>query len=140
MKKKNRYDNLKHLLEAEELSKSIPREQYPEIWNELNQFQWHPALGSAPQGWDSMTYKEKMPYIETWNSVLNCSEKEKLRYHHIHNLGRTEQQFEDWWDSKVFQDIMEEIRDYLFFRRSGPVIYIISILAIAISLIAIIMR
>ena len=140
MKKKNQYDKLEHLLEAEELIESIPREKYPEIWDKLNCYEWHPALGNAPQGWDSMTRDEKMPYIETWNAVLDCSEKEKLRFHHIHNLGRTEQQFEDWWDSKVFQDIMEEIRDCLFVRISEPVLYIIGILAIAISLIAIIMR
>ena len=48
MKKKNQYDKLEHLLEAEELIKSIPREQYPEIWDKLNFYEWHPALGNVP--------------------------------------------------------------------------------------------
>lgn len=37
-----------------------------------------------------------------WNGLCNLiPTKEQLRHHHITNLGRTEEQFEEWW---VHQD------------------------------------
>jgi hypothetical protein len=91
-----------------------------EVDDTLNGWDWDERLGPEPEDWKRLPwYKHNifgfnkkhvktrlnivdplMHYIET-----KVSRKAILRYHHVHNLGRTEQQFEDWWQSSLMKII-----------------------------------
>lgn len=80
----------------------------------LNSWGWYEGFGEKPEGFDDMpdyrrTLKEKIfhvpakedyifPYCAAMNRIV--PEKELLRYHHIHNLGRTNEEFEKWWSKE----------------------------------------
>ena len=132
----------KMLLQQIKQLNAVPRGIYPEIYDRLNSWEWHPALGEAPEGWDGMTWQEKRPYIQEWMGHIKskCSEKELLRYHHIHNLNRSEQQFDDWWDSYVLDGIIEELHERPIMYNPAPATLALSFVATLISLIAIVMQ
>ena len=126
--------------EANDLITNAPRELLLEIHHRLNSWEWHPALGEAPEGWDDMSWKEKLPHVEYWMVRIEavCSQKEILRYHHIHNLGKTPEQFEDWWDSFVLREILDGVHEQPFAFDLSPMALGFSIGSIVVSLILII--
>lgn len=87
---------------------------YPEICDILNHWKWDDRLGEKPEGWDALPYsrplefwarrKEKLTKYIIIHPVIKAiedlaGEKSIFRYHHLHNLHRTELQFEDWYSS-----------------------------------------
>ena len=106
--KEKEYEELSMEFErSEEIAKQIPRQLIPEVEDSLNHGMWHPALGDKPDGWDSMEYEKRRDATRVIYYCVHAkgSKKEFLRYHHIHNLGETDEQFEDWWDSHVLEEI-----------------------------------
>ena len=98
----------------------IPESEWPSIYDTLNGWGWDGRLGYKPSDWEEMEdFKtKKFLWIQTYSpdrkartrhsvvapiveSIRNVvGEKALMRYHHTHNLGRTDQQFEDWWQSQ----------------------------------------
>lgn len=82
-----------------------------EIYERTNSFQWDDRLGEKPEKFDVLPdYNSKWWHIfrkETkWKFThpiceairVLVGEKELLRYHHVHNLGRTDEEFEQFWN------------------------------------------
>lgn len=98
-----------HLFEAMDIIDSIPRAELPRVLDEANNWKWPEEFGAAPENWDSMSEIEKHndPMFRALFHELSgeVSRKAQLRYHHTHCLGRTEAEFEDWWESEIANDI-----------------------------------
>lgn len=95
---------------------NISNKELAEIYNKLNNWQWDYRLGVKPENWDQLPdyksknvysyltkYKISKPYVILIKKAIG--EKECLRFHHIHNLGRTNFQFEIWWIKRTFNRI-----------------------------------
>lgn len=87
-------------------------EDLARVHNILNHWQWPDELGEKPENWDTMPdhskdnsvntkYKIIMPIM---NKIENkIGQKECLRWHHLNNLNRSNEQFEDWWENEYNQ-------------------------------------
>lgn len=106
-KKKGHEELVSEFERIEEIANQIPRQLIPEVEDSLNNGKWHSALGDKPDEWDRMGYEVRREVTRTIYQCVQArgSKKEFLRYHHIHNLGETAEQFEDWWDSHVLEEI-----------------------------------
>lgn len=77
--------------------KDLTTEDLCRIYHKCNVWEWPSELGEKPKGYD------KLPNFPNWFQDLfhittkHDSEKELLRYHHIHNLKCTNDEFEMWW-------------------------------------------
>lgn len=82
-----------------------------EIYQKVNSFQWDSRLGEKPEMFDSLPefnwkwyhifrketkWKYVRPICQAITAIVG--EKELLRYHHIHNLGKTDEEFEQFWN------------------------------------------
>ena len=88
----------------------LPIQELCEIYQKTNSWDWDLRMGDEPEDWEQLVicknrwWKEKCSvtrysYIKPINEYIRnaVSEKELLRYHHIHNLHRTNEEFEMWW-------------------------------------------
>lgn len=132
---------------AEKVVGGIPRGELAEVWNRLNDYEWPEILGEAPGGLEAMPPEEQSRIVRPLMEAIECraSRKELLRYHHTVNLGSTDAQYEDWWDSMAQKELLEEVRMQPgAMENAGSVLTLVSLLvsiaAIAISLIATAMR
>lgn len=82
-------------------------------WNTLNEWRWPYDMPGKPDGFDEMPnyflltdprrgvepYKfiVSSPFIERIENIIGM--KECLRWHHLYNLDRSNEQFEIWWNS-----------------------------------------
>lgn len=79
-------------------------------WNNtLNGWEWPDDLVGKPKDWDRLLwfYKEldHIPFVTKywWIGQINpiivdiIGDKECLRWHHLHNLGHSNDYFEVWW-------------------------------------------
>lgn len=80
-----------------------------EVYSRANAWDWDERMGAKPEGWDGLMLYPKQ--VERYHRVTRhsylkqicayirnrVSEKELLRYHHIYNLHRTDEEFEMWW-------------------------------------------
>lgn len=87
----------------------LPHEDICRIGHLLNQYEWPDDLPGKPRGWDDMGYEERSKIsIEIFRFIqMHVGEKALLRYFHKTELGRTDQQFEDWWDSHRHVSVLE---------------------------------
>lgn len=76
----------------------------------LNNWEWPDDLQGKPDGWNDFPEitQNKNSFIPNrfdWShGVMEGIEKligrkETLRWHHIHNLNRTNDEFESWWEN-----------------------------------------
>lgn len=90
--------------------KNLPIQELCEIYNKTNSWNWDTRMGDEPDDWWQLVFsgigcwKEKCTitrhsYLKPINDYIRnvVSEKELLRYHHINNLHRTNEEFEMWW-------------------------------------------
>lgn len=91
-----------------------PTETLARWHNTINGWEWPDDLPSKPEGFDEMPYyflrddprryTEPCKFTASWLVAKRIEgiigEKECLRWHHLHNLGRTNEQFEKWWRSR----------------------------------------
>lgn len=87
------------------------QEELCEAYDVLNGWGWYEKFGEKPTGFDEMpnyrrTFIEKVFRVPSKEDYIGplCKaienvvpQKELLRYHHIHNLGSTIEEFETWW-------------------------------------------
>ncbi len=92
-----------------------------EIWNEANRWKWPEDLGVEPDGWEDMDIDEQAKILAPITIKIKkmIGEKEILRYHHLINLCRTNEEFERWWETehKKFLKIIKVLR--LLLLRAG---------------------
>ena len=112
--------SLEELLQIDEIISSFSEEELLEMGHRLNRFEWPDALGSAPEGFEEMIPGLKLFHIDPWAMAieLHTSKKARLRYVHTRELGRSEEQFEDWWQSEMFQ-MMENIQGECESKKTG---------------------
>jgi hypothetical protein len=83
------------------------QEELCEIHNDLNRWNWSNKLGEKPTGWDNMKvdakYKIILPILQEIKEFV--SHKKLLRYHHIHNMNKTPEQFEEWWQEEYLGNL-----------------------------------
>lgn len=134
--------SLEELLQIDEIISSFSEEELLEMGHRLNRFEWPDALGSAPEGFEEMIPGLKLFHIDPWARAieLHTSKKARLRYVHTRELGRSEEQFEDWWQSEMFQMMENMDGRPRCHGAPGRIATILSIAAMAISLAAIAMR
>ena len=95
------------IIKISEEIKKIPHEKLLRIYDEMNLYAWSDDLPGKPEGWEEMSFAEK----DKWSRWIvksiehELSRKAILRHHHTHNLGRTVQQFDDWWDSMILRTL-----------------------------------
>jgi hypothetical protein len=77
-----------------------------EIHDNLSSYNWDDRIGDKPDGYDNYPHYSKnkwqitkvtiiRPYFQAIESLL--SEREILKYHHLHNLHKNIFQFYFWW-------------------------------------------
>ena len=81
-------------LYAPDLS-AFTKDELCEIHHNLNCFKWDERLGVAP----TKRFKYIGPIMEDIERMIGM--KRILRHHHIHNLGKTETEFEEWYEIMV---------------------------------------
>ena len=88
--------------------KEVPMEQWPRLWLDLNDRIWPKELGEAPSGYD--TEERVHPVVRFYLDTikLRCGIKACLRYAHKVDFGVTDQQFDDWWDSRQSEPLHEK--------------------------------
>lgn len=75
---------------------AFTKDELCEIYHNLNRRKWDERLGAVPPKQDKHIYYAILGRIE--NTV---GMKQILRHHHIHNLSRTEAEFEEWYEIMV---------------------------------------
>ena len=86
-------------------------------YNEMNGWRWASDMPFKPKGFDDLprfikqddprkNVVTKRTYIDTpmWFIELLIGRKEILRWHHIHNLNRTNEMFEEWWLERTLRN------------------------------------
>lgn len=112
--------SLEELLQIDEIISSFSEEELLEMGRRLNRYEWPEELGSAPEGFEGMCLEVKRFCIEPWADAidLHTSKKARLRYRHIHELGNSEEQFEDWWQSEIYT-MLENIQWECESKKTG---------------------
>ena len=90
--------------------KDFTTEELCRIHSKCNGWEWPSELGEKPDEYDKLSdfpnciqrlfhITTKHDYIRPIMKAIEeiVPEKEILRYHHIHNLGYTNDEFEMWW-------------------------------------------
>ena len=90
--------------------KDLTTEDLCRIYHKCNVWEWPSELGEKPKGNDKLpnfpNWFQDLFHITTKHDYVHpimmsieklVSEKELLRYHHIHNLKCTNDEFEMWW-------------------------------------------
>ena len=117
-----------------ELIDKMPHEDICRIGNSLNCHEWPDNLPGMPDGWDEMSPSERSLWTEEVFSYIyhRVGDKALLRHYHKTEYGRTDKEFEDWWDSVQHNS----------FVRPAENRYVMSvaIIAFVISFISLIMR
>lgn len=94
--------------------KSFSQDELCEIYHNVNEWRWDDRLGDKPEGFDSLPdfnwrLRHKIARRKTKEEIIGpvfreikklVPEKELLRHHHIVNLGRTNEEFEKWWENE----------------------------------------
>lgn len=85
-----------------------------EIYDKISSWEWDERIGQKPKNFDNMPlWKEhfwqrkvhtRFFYLEPIYKQIKhkVGEKKLLHYHHIHNLHRTEEQFQEWWENQLY--------------------------------------
>jgi len=116
----------------------LPYETKLEVQYTINRWEWHEALGPKPEGWERMSHKEKSKIIRPirHSILMDVGEKATLRYLHKRQFGATDQQFNDWWDSRrEIERMLEGTR-----KDIGNFLGILSLVASTLCLLLLIMQ
>ena len=87
----------------------LPRSTLARIGHELSYRNWPDDLPGKPEGWDSMTADEKHGWIRPIKDYIDIKigRKAILRDYQMRLLGKTAEEFEDWWDSELLRRLEE---------------------------------
>lgn len=85
----------------------LPHSTLVRIGHHIGGNVWIDDLPGKPDGWDDMSEEQKNKWSHPIYNYIEGSvgNKALLRYFHTTELGRTNAEFEDWWDSIIFKAI-----------------------------------
>ena len=86
----------------------VPMAQWPRLWYELNYGRWPEELGDKPSGYDDAETVHSVVRFYMSDIEHSCGLKACLRYAHKVDDGVTDQQFDDWWDSRESEPLYEK--------------------------------
>ena len=91
----------KQLLELTDVIKTFPFSTLVRIGHAMNENEWPEELPGKPDGWDEMSINERSEWSMSLYQYIRArvGYKAMLRYYHKTELGKTDQEFEDWWES-----------------------------------------
>lgn len=118
------------------LSKFTDRELC-NIYERLNNWEWDNRLGEMPENFNHLpntkgtNVRSKDKYIKPYMVEIRkrVPVHDLLKYHHLYNLLRTEEEFERWWE--------EEAKHYLVTEKEGScwvAVVLASVLASVVSI------
>lgn len=90
----------------------LSMEELCEVYDSVNSWKWDERLGEMPENFESLPVyntkwyhklfkrKTRYDYVHPICEVIRmiAGDKELLRYHHIHNLNSTNEEFEKFWN------------------------------------------
>ena len=81
----------------------VPYDTLVRIGHNIKGHIWVDDLPGKPDGWDNMSLAQKNEWaVPIYDFIENSVGRKALwRYYHTTELGRTDVQFEDWWDSLI---------------------------------------
>ena len=108
------------LVEMSLLLDRLSNEELLDVRYRLRSIEWPEELGSAPEGFKEMGPEEKVYHTQPWTDLIDCkiSRKSLARYIHTHELGESEEQFEDWWQSEIYT-MLENIQWECESKKTG---------------------
>lgn len=79
----------------------LPHSEQVKIGHALNHYHWLNDLPGKPEGWEEMDNEEQHLWVTMIYQYIavTVGDKALLRYFHTTELGKTDREFEDWWDS-----------------------------------------
>ena len=94
-------ERVKRIFEICEALDGMSFEERVKICHHLNGWRWIDILPGKPDGWENMTQDEQFLWTEPICSYIESGvgQKALLRYYHKTECGKTDQEFEDWWES-----------------------------------------
>lgn len=100
---------------------TLPRPNLIRICAALNSYEWLDEFQGKPDGWEEMTPDQQHLWIaDIFRYIhMKVGDKALLRYRHKTEYGVTDQEFEDWWDSRRWKDMQEEFCKSNEGRQSG---------------------
>ena len=94
-------------------------EQLCEIESILSGWEWDERLGKRPKGWYRIPKYYRDPFRERFFQTRfkinypivqqiekRIGKKKILEYHWMHNLGRTKEEFENWYEIQVANRVL----------------------------------
>ncbi len=101
MKAKKKLPDEQELSEIIDKAQRMPFAQRVKIVHHLNCYEWIDELPGKPEGFEEMSFDEKVAWVSPIYRYMSglIGDKAVLRYFHTTELGKTDQEFEDWWDS-----------------------------------------
>lgn len=103
--------------EIRKLLYNFPNDELCEIYDTISNWKWDERLGKIPENFYELPLYTRIgidkkgitrdtylrPFCEEIRRIV--SEHDLLKYHHLHNLNKTEDEFERWWiRSEIFMD------------------------------------
>lgn len=86
---------------AIEIASKLPYETLCRIANSQDYYTWNEEYGEKPEGWEDMSWQERFRLRRELRNVIqdHIGAKALSRHFYKTQLGFTDQQFDDWWDS-----------------------------------------
>ena len=93
---------------------AVPQKEWSKLWNALNDHMWPEELGEPPEDFEiennvCCSVHPVVAYLMQ-SIEISCGKKSCLRYFHKTELGKTDQEFDDWWESMIKKELEEEFR------------------------------
>ena len=85
----------------DELLEQVPREDWPVVWYVANHRVWPEELGTEPK--EHGVFLAALFHLIS-KIEMHCGLKACLRVWHNGNFGKSDQEFEDWWESQSIAD------------------------------------
>lgn len=93
----------------------------------LNAWEWPDDMPGKPPNFDELPWfyglqdfrrghlLTRLDFVDPLREAIEgrIGDKEVMRYHHLHNLGRTNEQFEHWWGLDSAEDDDGALEYYL---------------------------
>ena len=76
----------------------------------MDEYEWPEEVPGKPDGWEAMSLSDRHmwtgPIIQY--ITMRVGNKANLRHYHKTKFGKTDQEFEDWWDSYSLLSLREQ--------------------------------
>lgn len=125
--------------------KSFTTGELCEIDNTLNGWGWDDRLGEKPEGWDNLPRFDERDKVITKDTYVSpilrsieviVTKKALFRWHYINNLGKTNQEFEDWWDSDIEKQLSRVGRSHNAPNCLPTVALVVAILSLILAILS----